>query len=167
MFVNYPLLLSYNPSASLRPTKSCSRGRSSSSLSSSLPLDNSFVHFLYLTTLLYSFSSPFHATSQNARSLASYYFVLIMAAVVVPRLLVNGNRTGGAAAVEVLIGDSLSCNRPLHGQPPGLRGAKARKPAREELEFERKHGYIHRQFFCMSHMLRHLSTRWGNYCLSI
>ena len=88
-------------------------GRSSSSLSSSSPLDNSFVHFLYLTTLLYLFSSPFHATSQNAQSLASYYFVLIMAAVAVPRLLVNGNRTGGAAAVEVHIGDSPSCNRPL------------------------------------------------------
>ena len=88
-------------------------GRSSSSLSSSSPLDNSFVHFLYLTTLLYSFSSPFHATSQNAQSLASYYFVLIMAAVAVPRLLVNGNRTGGAAAAEVHIGDSPSCNRPL------------------------------------------------------
>ena len=88
-------------------------GRSSSSLSSSSPLDNSFVHFLYLTTLLYSFSSPFHATSQNAQSLASYYFVLIMAAVAVPRLLVNGNHTGGAAAAEVHIGDSPSCNRPL------------------------------------------------------
>ena len=88
-------------------------GRSSSSLSSSSPLDNSFVHFVYLTTLLYSFSSPFHATSQNAQSLASYYFVLIMAAVAVPCLLVNGNRTGGAAAAEVHIGDSPSCNRPL------------------------------------------------------
>ena len=29
-----------------------------------------------------------------------------------------------------------------YGQQPGLRGAKARKPAREELEFERKHGYV-------------------------
>ena len=65
-----------------------------------------------------------------------------MAAVAVPRLLVNVNRTGGAAAAEVHTGDSPSCNRPLHGQPPGLRGAKARKPAREELEFERKHGYV-------------------------
>ena len=65
-----------------------------------------------------------------------------MAAVAVPRLLVNRKRTGGAAAVEVHIGDTLSCNRPLYGQPPGLRGAKARKPAREELEFETKHRYV-------------------------
>ena len=47
------------------------------------------------------------------QSLASYYFVLIMAAVAVPRLLVHGNRTGGAAAAEVHTGDSPSCNRPL------------------------------------------------------
>ena len=65
-----------------------------------------------------------------------------MAAVVMPRLLVNRNRTGGAAATEVHIGDSPSCNRSLYGQLPGLQGAKARKPAREELELERKHGYV-------------------------
>ena len=118
-------------------------GRSSSSLSSSSPLDNSFVHFLYLTTLLYSFSPPFHATSQNAQSLASYYFVLIMAAVAVPRLLVNGNRTGAVLrpqkyiqVIPPVVIDLSYC------QPPGLRGAKARKPAREELEFKRKHGYV-------------------------
>ena len=97
------MLLSYIQPCSFSPPYKVllQGGRSSSSLSSSSPLDNSFVHFLYLTTLLYSFSSPFHATSQNAESLASYYFVLIMAAVAVPRLLVNGNRTGGAAAAEV------------------------------------------------------------------
>ena len=95
----------YNPAASLHPTKSCSREGGPHHHSSSSPLDNSFVHFLYLTTLLYSLSPPFHATSQNAQSLASYYFVLIMAAVAVPRLLVNGNRTGGAAAAEVHTGD--------------------------------------------------------------
>ena len=97
------MLLSYIQPCSFSPPYKVllQGGRSSSSLSSSSPLDNSFVHFLYLTTLLYSFSSPFHATSQNAQSLASYYFVLIMAAVAVPRLLVNGNRTGGAAAAEV------------------------------------------------------------------
>ena len=75
-----------------------------------------------------------------------------MAAVAVPRLFVNGNRTGSAAVAEVHIGDSPICNRPLHGQPPGLRRAKVRKPAREELEFKRKHGYIRRQFFaCLIH----------------
>ena len=141
------MLLSYIQPCSFSPPYKVllQEGRSSSSLSSSSPLDNSFVHFLYLTTLLYSFSSPFHATSQNAQSLASYYFVLIMAAEAVPRLLVNGNRTGGAAAAEVHTGDSPSCNRPLctaSRQPPGLRGAKVKKPAREELEFERKHGYV-------------------------
>ena len=36
-----------------------------------------------------------------------------MSAVAVPRLLVNGNRTGGAAAAEVHTGDSPSCNRPF------------------------------------------------------
>ena len=66
---------------------------------------------------------------RKMQSLASYYFVLIMAAVAVRRLLVNGNRMDSAAAAEVHIGDSPSCNRPLYGQPPGLRGAKARMPA--------------------------------------
>ena len=106
VFVNYPLLLSYIQPFSFSPPYKVllQGGRSSSLLSSSSQLDNSFVHFLYLTTLLYSFSAPFHATSQNAQSLASYYFVLIMAAVAVPHLLVKGNRMGGAAATEVHTG---------------------------------------------------------------
>ena len=57
-----------------------------------------------------------------------------------PRPLVNGNCTGGAAAAEVHTGDPPSCNRPLYGQLHGMRGAKARKPALEELKFERKQG---------------------------
>ena len=127
------MLLSYIQPCSYSPPYKVllQGGRSSSSLSSSSPLDNSFVHFLYLTTLLYSLSSPFHATLQNAQSLASYYFVLIMAAVAVPRLLVNGNRTGGAAAAEVHTGDSPSCNRPLTASRLGCEERK-RESQREK-----------------------------------
>ena len=127
------MLLSYIQPCSFSPPYKVllQGGRSSSSLSSSSPLDNSFVHFLYLTTLLYSFSSPFHATSQNAQSLASYYFVFIMAAVAVSRLLVNGNRTGGAAAAEVHTGDSPSCNRSLMASRLGCEERK-RESQREK-----------------------------------
>ena len=142
------MLLSYIQPCSFSPPYKVllQGGRSSSSLSSSSPLDNSFVHFLYLTTLLYSFSSPFHATSQNAQSLASYYFVLIMAAVAVPRLLVNGNRTGGAAAAEVHTGDSPSCNSPLC--TASRLGCKKRKrESQREKSSNSKKARVRRQIF--------------------
>ena len=72
--------------------------------------------------------------------IASYYFVLIMAAVAVPRLLVNGNRTGGAAAAKVHTGDSPSCNRPFC--TASRLGCEDRKRERqhEKSSNSRKHG---------------------------
>ena len=136
------MLLSYIQPCSFSPPYKVllQEGRSSSSLSSSSPLDNSFVHFLYLTTLLYSFSSPFHATSQNAQSLASYNFVLIIAAVAVPRLLVNGN------VAEVHTGDSPSCNRPLLRPAAWVASSESEKASARRARI-RKKTRVHRQFF--------------------
>ena len=145
------MLLSYIQPCSFSPPYKVllQGGRSSSSLSSSSPLDNSFVHFLYLPTLLYSFSSPFHATSQNAQSLASYYFVSNMAAVAVPRLLVNGNRTGGAAAAEVHTGDSPSCNRPLLRPAAWVARSESEKASARRARFRKKTQVLRQFFACL------------------
>ena len=142
------MLLSYIQPCSFSPPYKVllQGGSSSSSLSSSSPLDNSFVHFLYLTTLLYSFSSIIPCYFAKMQSLASYYFVLIMAAVAVPRLLVHGNRTGGAAAAEVHTGDSPSCNRRLLRPAAWVARSESEKASARRTRI-RKKARVRRQFF--------------------
>ena len=80
------------------------------------------------------------------QSLASYYFVLIMAAVAVLRLLVHGNRTRGAAAAEVHTGDSPSCNRTLLRPVAWVARSESEKASARRARI-RKKARVRRQFF--------------------
>ena len=80
----------------------------------------------------------------------SSYFVLIIAAVAVPRLLVNGNRTGGAAAAEVHTGDSPSCNRPLLRPAAWVARSESEKSSARRARI-RKKTRVRRQFLHVSY----------------